>query len=65
MLFLTDWLPRKAILHADQRRALPGTFRKWLTFALTGQGIAPEWITPVVDAVDDHLVRRSMMPSTR
>jgi hypothetical protein len=55
MLFLTDWLPRKAILDADQRRALPGTLRQWLTFALTQRGLAPQWITPVVEAVDTHL----------
>jgi hypothetical protein len=55
MLFLTDWLPRKAILDADQRQAVPGALRQWLTFALTRRGVAPRWITPVVEAVDTHL----------
>lgn len=55
MLFLTDWLPRKAILEAGQRQALPDILRQWLTFALTQRGIDPRWITPVVEAVDSHL----------
>jgi hypothetical protein len=55
MLFMTDWLPRKAILDADQRRALPDILRRWLAFALTQRGIDPQWITPVVDAVDIYL----------
>jgi hypothetical protein len=55
MLFLTDWLPRKAILDAEQRQALPDTLRQWLAFALTQRGTDPRWITPVVEAVDTHL----------
>jgi hypothetical protein len=55
MLFLTDWLPRKAVLDADQRQALPDTLRQWLTFALAHRGIDPQWIAPVVEAVDTHL----------
>jgi hypothetical protein len=55
MLLLTDWLPRKAVLDADQRNALPFVFRRWLTFALTQQGIDRQWISPVVDAVDTFL----------
>lgn len=55
MLLLTDWLPRKAILDAAQREALPGVLREWLAFALTRRGTDPEWITPVVSAVDAHL----------
>lgn len=55
MLFLTDWLPRKAMLDAAQRRALPDALRQWLTFALTQRGTDHQWITPVVDAVDTHL----------
>jgi hypothetical protein len=55
MLFLTDWLPRKAMLDAGQRQALPDTLRQWLTFALTQCGTDPQWITPVVEAVDTHL----------
>ncbi|WP_200824073.1 hypothetical protein [Nonomuraea solani] len=55
MLLLTDWLPRKAILDAAQRAALPGVLRQWLAFALDRRGLDPRWITPVVDAVDAHL----------
>lgn len=55
MVFLTDWLPRKATLNAGQRRALPDALRQWLTFALTQRGIDPRWIRPVVEAVDTHL----------
>jgi len=55
MLLLTDWLPRKAILDADQRAALPDVLRRWITLALTERGIDPRWITPVLDAVDTHL----------
>jgi hypothetical protein len=55
MLLLTDWLPRKAILDADQRSALPDVLRRWLTFALTQRDLDPRWITPVIEAVDTHL----------
>jgi hypothetical protein len=55
MLFLTDWLPRKAMLDAGQRQALPDVLRQWLTFALTQRGTDPQWITPVVEAVDTCL----------
>jgi hypothetical protein len=55
MLLLTDWLPRKAILDADQRAALPDVLRAWLRFALTQRDISPYWIAPVVDAVDTYL----------
>ncbi|MDV6244811.1 hypothetical protein [Rhodococcus opacus] len=55
MLLLTDWLPRKAVLDADQRNALPFVLRRWLTFALTQQGIDRQWISVVVDAVDTFL----------
>lgn len=51
-LFLTDWLPRKGVLDAAQRTALPQVLRRWLEFALRRRGVAPEWITPVVEAVD-------------
>lgn len=50
--FLVDWLPRKAHLDADDRAALPGVLRSWVRFALERRGVPPEWITPVVDAVD-------------
>ncbi|WP_293010601.1 hypothetical protein [Mycobacterium sp.] len=55
MLLLTDWLPRKTILDADQRAALPDVLRRWVRFALTQHGLDPEWIAPVVDAVDTFL----------
>lgn len=53
-LFLVDWLPRKATLDAAQRAALPDTLRHWVRFALAQRGVAPEWIDPVVTAVDEH-----------
>ncbi|MFC4114189.1 hypothetical protein ACFO0F_16420 [Nonomuraea zeae] len=55
MLLLTDWLPRKAVLDAAQRAALPDVLRRWLAYALDQRGVDPRWITPVVDAVDTHL----------
>jgi hypothetical protein len=55
MVLLTDWLPRKCILDADQRAALPDVLRAWLRFALTRRDISPDWIGPVVDAVDTYL----------
>ncbi len=54
-LFLTDWLPRKAVLDTEQRSALPQVLRRWLQFALRLRGVHPDWITPVVEAVDRHL----------
>lgn len=55
MLLLADWLPRKAILDADQRHALPDVPRRWITFALTQRGTDPQWIAPVPDAVETYL----------
>ena len=55
MLLLTDWLPRKAILAADQRAALPEVLRAWLRFVLTREGIDPDWIRAVIAAVDTYL----------
>jgi hypothetical protein len=54
-LFLNDWLPRKAVLDAEQRAALPDALRGWIRFALSRRGVAPEWIAPVVEAVDTYL----------
>jgi hypothetical protein len=54
-LFLTDWLPRKATLDAEQRGALPDTLRRWIRYALERRDVDPEWIGPVVDAVDVFL----------
>ena len=54
-LFLTDWLPRKAFLDDAQRDALPEALRSWLHFALHRRQVDPQWITPVVAAVDEHL----------
>lgn len=53
--FLADWLPRKATLDAGDRRALPDLLRAWVRFALHRRGVDEEWITPVVQAVDDSL----------
>ena len=54
-LFLTDWLPRKAMLDADDRRELPEALRRWVRFALDRRGVEDRWIEPVVAAVDEHL----------
>jgi hypothetical protein len=54
-LFLTDWLPRKATLDADDRRELPDALRRWVRFALRRRGVDERWIEPVVAAVDEHL----------
>lgn len=52
MLFLTDWVPRKVALDAEQRAGMPEALRQWLRFALTRRGVAVEWIDPVVAEVD-------------
>jgi hypothetical protein len=54
-LFLSDWLPRKSFLDAEQRTALPDTLRRWLRFALRRRQVDPQWIEPVVAAVDEFL----------
>ena len=54
-LFLSDWLPRKAVLDAEQRAALPEMLRRWIRLALLGRGVDLEWITPVVEAVGTYL----------
>jgi hypothetical protein len=54
-LFLTDWLPCKAVLDADQRSRLPDALRAWVRFALQRRGVDHEWISPVVAAVDENL----------
>ncbi|MFC7529365.1 hypothetical protein [Actinoplanes sp. GCM10030250] len=54
-LLLTYWLPRKAVLDAEQRAALPDVLRRWIRFALERRGVDPRWISPVVEAVDTHL----------
>lgn len=51
-LFLSDWLPRKAILDADQRAALPGLLRQWVRFCLEKRDLEQQWIEPVVAEVD-------------
>ncbi len=55
MLFLADWLPRKAVLDHDQRTLLPDLLKQWVRFALTERGVEPRWIAPVINAVDIHL----------
>ena len=54
-LFLTDWLPRKAMLDADDRRELPDALRRWVRFALSRRGVEERWIEPVIAAVDEHV----------
>ena len=51
-MFLADWLPRKAALDAEQRAALPEVLRRWIRYALEHREVDPEWIGPVVEAVD-------------
>jgi hypothetical protein len=51
-VFLTDWLPRKATLDAEQRQHLPEVLRAWLGFALARRGVEPRWIGPVVAQID-------------
>jgi hypothetical protein len=53
-LFLTDWLPRKAVLDGAQREALPSVLRRWVRFALRQRGVEQRWIEPVERAVDAH-----------
>jgi hypothetical protein len=55
MVFLADWLPRKAALDAEQRTHLPETLRRWVRFALDRRGVPARWIEPVVDEVDASL----------
>jgi hypothetical protein len=54
-LFLADWLPRKAVLDAEQRAGLPDVLRRWVRYALERRAVDPEWIGPVVEAVDTFL----------
>ncbi|MER5179104.1 hypothetical protein ABT009_12165 [Streptomyces sp. NPDC002896] len=54
-LFLTDWLPRKAVLDQAHRSLLPHVLKDWVRFALTERGVEDRWITPATDAVDTHL----------
>jgi hypothetical protein len=54
-LFLTDWLPRKAFLDDAERRVLPETLRRWIRFVLTRRGVSDEWVTPVVQGVNEFL----------
>jgi hypothetical protein len=53
--FLTDWLPRKTHLDAEDRQELPGVLRAWVRFALERRKVPEDWITPVVEAVDTCL----------
>ena len=54
-MFLADWLPRKAALDAEQRAALPDVLRRWIRYSLELCAVDPEWISPVVEAVDTFL----------
>jgi hypothetical protein len=55
MVFLADWLPRKAALDQEQRTHLPETLRRWVRYALDRRGVPARWIEPVVDEVDASL----------
>ena len=52
-LFLSDWLPRKATLHLDERDALPKVLKQWVQFAVARRGVEQRWIDPVVEAVTE------------
>lgn len=54
-MFLGDYLPRKVVLDAEQRAALPEALRRWVRFALDRRGVEARWIQPVVAAVDEYL----------
>lgn len=54
MLFMADWLPRKALLDAEQGAAVPAVTRAWVQFALARAGIEQRWIDPAVAAVDEY-----------
>jgi len=54
-LFLADWLPRKAVLDAEQCAVLPEVLRRWIRYALERREVDPEWIGPVVETVDTFL----------
>jgi hypothetical protein len=53
-LFLTDWLPRKTVLDAEQRRAIPDVTRAWVGFALARRGLDQRWVDQATAAVDEH-----------
>jgi hypothetical protein len=52
---LSDWLPRKGSLDADQRRDLPDVLHAWVRFALESRGLEERWIVTVDEAVDECL----------
>lgn len=52
--FLLDAVPNNRLILEGDRLALPGVLRRWVEFILTRRGLAPEWIAPVVAAVDEH-----------
>lgn len=55
MMFLVDFLPRKVVLDATERRVVPSVLRAWLHHALPARGVSPTWVLPVVEAVDEYL----------
>lgn len=52
--FLLDFVPRNAVLLEGDRDMLPQVLRRWVRFALTKRGLPEQWVTPVLDAVDEH-----------
>lgn len=50
-MFMLDYVPRKATLHAGEIRALPEVLRGWVRFALTKRGLEERWIAEAEDAV--------------
>lgn len=52
--FLLDAVPNNRLILEGDRTALPGVLRRWVEFILTRRGLAPQWIAPVVAAVEEH-----------
>ena len=50
-LFMLDYLPRKAVLSADEARAVPEVLTAWVRFALTRRGLEERWIVETEDTV--------------
>ncbi|NMM18186.1 MAG: hypothetical protein HHJ14_14015 [Cellulomonas sp.] len=50
-LFMLDWVHRKVLLEPAYMDALPKVLAAWVRFALRREGVAPAYITPVVERV--------------
>ncbi|HEY8721403.1 hypothetical protein [Pengzhenrongella sp.] len=50
--FMLDWVHRKVLLEPDCVEPLPRVLARWVEFALSRRGLAPEHIAMVVNMVD-------------